>query len=360
MRLPLRPTAPITHEGLQRACEIRACMLAGGYHPLSISTPANPYVEPQVAGKKPCVEYVDGVRRPWSEGHSLERLMQVTPMSSNTGVLLGGEHHLIALDIDPAKTADMVTRTAFARSIVEIVCGGPLAERLILDALGRTRDGASIALLARADQEIHKQQVSGECGLVEILAHGQQIVVDGLHPASTVDNPMRWSWTNDRAPWTVAVDDLPVIAAVEIERLLAAISGAGVLGPPVARAGRGVTRRGDGTRTRGARGEPYPATLRLRQLLQANEGRVKPAVRALVDEVGGAGTGRHDCLVAICGRLVALRWDAARAIDFLIPLMNQHFLDGDWTTEVERAIEHARRRNLENLCKCGSTTWTRR
>jgi hypothetical protein len=357
VRLPLRPSAPITEADCRRAREIRLAMIANGYSPLSVSSPANPYVAAHVAGKKPSVEYADGVAKSWTAGHSQERLMSVSPMSSNTGLLLGGEHDLVAIDIDPAKNAGVDARRIFARSVLEIIRDSLFAEELLIHALGRKRDGASLALLFRTDEALPKQRVSGERGGVEALAQGQQIVVDGLHPSSTVDNPVRWTWRDDRAPWTVAIGDLPVIPGGEIERLLEAISVSGILGPPIAARNRNCALGRGSSTARTSRGTAYPATVRLRQLLNEHEGRVLPSVRQLVEEVGAVGTGRHDAVVAICGRLVDLGWDEAWAVDFLVPLLNQHFLEGDWTEEVERAFKHAEKRHADNLCKCGSTRW---
>jgi hypothetical protein len=357
--LPLRPTAPITKADVRRAREIRLAMIANGYSPLSVSSPPNPYVPAHVAGKKPSVEYVDGKPKSWAEGHSFARLMKVSPMSTNTGLLLGGEQHLVAIDIDPAKIAASDERKEFAGNVLRLLLGGELGP-VFTRAPARSRFPGSVLLLLRADTEIRKLRIEGQCGAVELLSQGQQVVVDGLHPSSTVDNAVRWTWRDGRAPWTLAIGDLPVIPSGEIERLLEAISAAGVLGPPIAASDRNVVPGRDSSPIATRRGRAYPAAVRLRQLLNEHEGRVLPAIRQLVEKVGAAGTGRHDTVVAICGRLVARGWDAARAVDFLVPLLNQHFLEGDWTEEVERAFKHAEKRHADNLCKCGSTKWPRR
>jgi hypothetical protein len=101
----------------------------------------------------------------------------------------------------------------------------------------------------------------------------------------------------------------------------------------------------------------YSATGRLNELIAEHDGLVKPAVRKLIEEIGAAGCDRHNSIVAACGRLIQLRWPEKQALEFLAPLVNQHFQDGDWTGEVERATEHARRRENERLGKIKSIVW---
>jgi hypothetical protein len=88
----------------------------------------------------------------------------------------------------------------------------------------------------------------------------------------------------------------------------------------------------------------YPATTRLRALIDAHDGMIRPAVTALITEIGAAGAGRHDALVSVTGLLVHKRWVNQQITAFLTPLVNQHFHDGDWSVEVERAVAHARDR----------------
>jgi hypothetical protein len=83
---------------------------------------------------------------------------------------------------------------------------------------------------------------------------------------------------------------------------------------------------------------PYPATDRLSELLKQHNELVIPAVKELIEEVGKAGHGRHDALVVIAGRLVQLRWPYQQAVDWLTPTINESFNDGDWSCEIEAAL----------------------
>jgi hypothetical protein len=106
----------------------------------------------------------------------------------------------------------------------------------------------------------------------------------------------------------------------------------------------------------GTRRPVYAATVRLNLLLGRYDGRVKPAVRELIKEIGVEGCGRHDAVVAIVGRLVQLHWAREQVREFLVPLVNEHFLEGDWTGEVEDAHRHARDRQAARLGAEGAGT----
>jgi hypothetical protein len=51
---------------------------------------------------------------------------------------------------------------------------------------------------------------------IEVLADGQQLVVDGIHP----DTGRRYRWKDDIAPWTVARAKLPSLSELEAKRFL--------------------------------------------------------------------------------------------------------------------------------------------
>jgi hypothetical protein len=197
---------------------------------------------------------------------------------------------------------------------------------------------------------MRKHCITGQRGAVEVLAEGQQVLVHGWHPLSLSGNPVMWYWHRDRAPWSVPVSDLPVVSHVELDRFLADLLASGLLGAPLVRTQSTTVRQ------RFTRSVIYPATRRLNELFATHGGLVKPAVRELIAEVGAAGCGRHDALVAICGRLVFQRWDDKRALGFLAPLINRHFGDGDWTKEIQDALGHARRCEAARLSDARTTT----
>ena len=177
----LRPGCPITRDDCARARTIRLAMLDGGYRPLAIHSAWSGVVDEAHAGKQPLTDRANGRSRPWTEGHSRERLLRVTPLSANTGLLLGGPNALVALDIDPAMASSETGQIAFLAALVSILRQSPL--RPYLKAmLWRTREPASQLGLARADHTMAKSKISGTRGAVELLGQGQQCIVDGYHP----------------------------------------------------------------------------------------------------------------------------------------------------------------------------------
>jgi hypothetical protein len=231
---------------------------------------------------------------------------------------------LRAFDVDPKVGG-------FAAEVVR--CLRPYLPR---GALVRRRGQSdSIVFVVRAAEGTPgKLKVLGQRGAVEVLGHGQQLLIDGWHPSDPTSNT-RWWWMHDRAPWTVPLADLPAISEEAVAAILQAVQRVGVLGAPVQQQGRNGVRRGR-----------YPATGRLRCLLRQHGGLVRPAVSALITEVGAAGTGRHDALVALGGFFVAQRWPVADAMTFLLPLVDAAFGtdEGSWAGEIESALQHARRR----------------
>jgi hypothetical protein len=112
-----------------------------------------------------------------------------------------------------------------------------------------------------------------------------------------------------------------------------------------------------GTRRPAATGPRLAATERLRTMFERFNGLVKPAVRELVREIGAEGSGRHDAVVAIAGRLVLQRWTVEQAVSFLAPIVNDAFGEGDWTGEIVAALAHARRREAERLSGMKGVRW---
>jgi hypothetical protein len=87
----------------------------------------------------------------------------------------------------------------------------------------------------------------------------------------------------------------------------------------------------------------------LRDAVAAAGGRVVPGVRSAFAAAGERGSGRHDLVVSTSGYLIARRWPANRIPEFLTPLANEHFGDGDWGREVQAAVAHAEKRQAQSL-----------
>jgi hypothetical protein len=325
-------------------------MARGKYRPLAVSTPWSSAVDQARAGKQPLTEVVDGHKMPWTEGHSHHRLMYVTAMSANTGLLLGGTEALTALDIDPAKDAVEADPSEFVISLLHLFRTHVLWPQLRA-ALWRTREPASRLCLLRADKPMSKLKVSGQRGAVELLGQGQQCVVHGWHPRSLAGQPVRWQWHAGRAPWTVPAAELPVVAAAELQALMQQITDSGILGLPRTRTANTTVVTG-----RVCAGN-HDATTRLRALFDTHNGLVRPAIRDLVQQIGAEGCGRHDAVVAITGRLVMQKWSDSQVSDFLAPLVNEHFGDGDWTDEIDAALAHARKRDGQRVQRMRGVIW---
>ena len=154
--------------------------------------------------------------------------------------------------------------------------------------------------MARADRSMSKFKAAGMRSAVEMLCHGQQCAVDGVHPSSTPAQPRHWNWLRG-APWSVPAADLPVIPADGIEALMMhRIGASGVLGAPVARPATTTT-----VVDRPGRQSAYPATARLNTLFELHNGLIRPAVRALIEEVQFDSTGQKN-----------LDWDSYPVIRF--------------------------------------------
>jgi hypothetical protein len=211
-----------------------------------------------------------------------------------------------------------------------------------------------VLLLLRSDRPLRKEKIKGNRGAVELLAEGQHFIIDGWHPLSHIKgHPVRWTWRDGRAPWNTRKGELPIIPADEVSRALEHIEGSGVLGEAVPTL---VPQKSEGT---GKSRSVFPATERLHQLFEQYDGLVKPAIQQLIEETGAERSGRHDCLVAICGRLVLQRWDDQRSLAFLTPIINAAFGEGDWSREIQTALDHARRRDNARLQAMRGVTWKR-
>jgi hypothetical protein len=79
----------------------------------------------------------------------------------------------------------------------------------------------------------------------------------------------------------------------------------------------------------------------LQVAIAASGGCVVHGMRAAFAAAGARGTGRHNMLVSAAGLLIRKRWPEANAVAFLTPVANHYFGDGDWTLEVQAAVQHA-------------------
>lgn len=342
--LPPRAGCPDVRKRRAVVLQVREALSRLGFRPVRLHNPWSPYIaDVRSAGKVPTIERRNGKNVSWTDGHSWAHLSRVTEISTNTGVLLGGNMMLVALDIDPKGESDEARRR-FAFSVLEVLKSTAIGRHVLQHAIIRRRDPGSVLIVFRTDTLMTKRKVKGEHGAVELLGQGEHVVVEGHHPKSLDGKMVCWYWHGGRAPWTVPAADLPVVAVSAVLTLLHTIQTSGVLGPAVTAASGGSTRG-----SVGRHGSAYEATERLRTLLTSYDGRVKPAVRELVQQIGAEAQGRHDAVVAICGRLVSLQWTLDMVSEFLVPLINNNFGDGDWTEEIVAAFEHARRRQLETL-----------
>ena len=347
-RRHLPPRAGYPASDPQKSRRISQLLRDRGYSPLRVTSPANPHMPVGVAGKAPRVEWRGGKPQPWTAGHSPEFCDGATTLDANVGVLGGGPLNIAALDIDPPKGASDTERVDFSRQLLRLLPSlGPAGDTLWNAPAKRTRYPGSLLIPFRTSQPMLKRKAAGQVGAVELLAAGQQFIGHGIHPAGN-----EWLWRG-AALWEVAAQALPVIDNADVEALLAGIVASGVLGPP-----RLVTAAAPRPQNQRGYTSTYPATARLNRLFDKHDGAVLPAVRELIAEIGAAGEGRHDGLVAIAGRLVHQGWADERIHRLLTPKINECFGEGDWTDHFQAALDHARRKHAGRLANRRSVVWT--
>jgi len=129
--------------------------------------------------------------------------------SANIGIVLGGEHNIIAADID--------VRDAEAASEIKA---------LAIDILGAAPERIGAApktmLIYRAAAPATKRKtavydVDGNDACVEILGSGQQFVASGIHP----DTKQKYKWPKDSL-MDYPASELPQVTADDISEFLAA------------------------------------------------------------------------------------------------------------------------------------------
>ena len=145
-----------------------------------------------VSGKRPIIEGWSG--RP-DAAKDYDRYAD-----NGIGVVLGGKHNLIAVDVD-------VTNPFAANAI----------EKLIQDRLGdapkRVGKAPKFLMVFRTDEPMKKIktavfdiEASEDDGCVEVLAEGQQFVASGIHP----DTGQKYQWPNDNLT-DYPVTEIPLV-----------------------------------------------------------------------------------------------------------------------------------------------------
>lgn len=334
----LDPSCPYDSAYREEVRTVRRRLLDMGYVPIALHSIYSMMCAEGARGKQPGTEMVNGEKRSWREGHSREKLMKATYVSGNTGVVTGGPKNLLAIDIDPEKTAPAEEGKAFALKLMEAMLGGPLGIA-VRDGLVRTRWPNSVAILARTDRPMKKIKIKGRHGAIELLVDGEQIAVHRDHPLTrTAGVPVRWEWGHDRPPWNVSVMDLPILAVAGVQAEIERLRASGVFGPPVnSNSGVGGVGVHGGASPRST-STAYPATQRLHELFKKHEGWVSPAVRELIAETKEGD--RHDTIVAVCGRLSYQKWTERQVLDLLLPAIgaNPQFT-GFGIEEVQKAFD---------------------
>jgi hypothetical protein len=185
---------------------------------------------------------------------------------------------------------------------------------------------------------------SRRLGGIDIFCGSGQLAAFGVH--AKTGRPYAWSDSN---PLNTRPEQLSRVSADAVERFIARVVAADVLTPAHSIRASNTVFVNNASGIASAVRVPYAATVRLNALFDRYDGRVRLAVRALIEEIGAEWRERHNSVVAICGRLVLQRWTDAEIADFLVPLVNDAYHEGDWTREVEDAVRHARARQVERL-----------
>jgi DNA-binding NarL/FixJ family response regulator len=125
----------------------------------------------------------------------------------NTGVLTGGQHNLIAIDVD-------VLNPHAAAAIQEVL------DDKLGTAPRRIGKAPKFLMPFRCTEPIKKQkttvyQIDGEDSAVEVLAEGQQFVASGVHPGTG----QPYQWPDDHIA-DFNIEDLPSATPEEIQDAL--------------------------------------------------------------------------------------------------------------------------------------------
>jgi hypothetical protein len=154
-----------------------------------------------VAGKKPVL--VGWTDRP-------EQATKYSDYANNSiGVLTGGKHNLIAVDVD--------VLTPFASNALE-----ELVETELGFGPKRIGKQPKFLIVFRTNEQMRKiktpvYDIHGEDGAVEILAEGQQFVASGIHE----DTKKKYFWPNDSI-MDIPAHELTLVTVEQVQDFLAA------------------------------------------------------------------------------------------------------------------------------------------
>ena len=178
---------------LDRATACRKRLLAAGYSPIPVNGKA-----PPITGWQN-IEATDNIIGTWEDRHT---------DAINTGILT---RTIPAIDID-------VLDPAVADELQEI------SERMIGPSAVRTGQAPKRAMLFRTDAPFDKVSTpiyispDGRTHKVEILCHGQQIVVHGIHP----DTHAPYTWRGGEPGPELKRDALPLLSVEKANEFIVA------------------------------------------------------------------------------------------------------------------------------------------
>ena len=178
---------------------LRKTLAGNGYKPVAVFSHDHEHERGcKSAGKQP-------FGRDWLEKARNGVIPPPTPRAANTGIICDGLQ-VVDIDVDDESAVSAIRAEASHH-----LGGNPIV---------RTRSNSPrVQLFYRADSgEPSKRKESGKLGAVEILAKGQQTVVDGVHPSGV---PIEW--LDGRSPNSVELHTLPSVTQASVSDFLNAI-----------------------------------------------------------------------------------------------------------------------------------------
>jgi len=170
------------------------------YHRYAEQIAAHGYDVTPVIGKRPIV--------PGWQSRPIDAADYNKYRDCSVGVVLGGQHNVIAVDVD--------VTNPFAASQLEA-----MVEELLGNAPRRVGKAPKFLMVFRCSQLITKMRsqvytIDGDDCAVEILAEGQQFVALGMHP----DTRKPYTWPDDRLS-AYPVAELTVVTPEQLRAFLA-------------------------------------------------------------------------------------------------------------------------------------------
>ena len=189
------PTRAVGGE-MDQVKSLRKTLMKNGYKPVAVFSFDHPQERGcNSPGKQP-------LERDWVAKARTGQMPVLTPRAPNSGVLCDGLQ-LVDLDVDDENAVQQLQ--ALASKVLGD--GAPIRIR---------SNSPRIQLFYRAESgEPKKQKITGTKGGVEVLAHGQQSLVDGVHPSGA---PFKWLNGNDLTK--VPFDQLPAVSESAVSSFL--------------------------------------------------------------------------------------------------------------------------------------------